>query len=247
MKCPHCEREYTESADRNTCPFCGNAPEPEKKNADHDMANESVAAEPGSPSPRSEYCPWEDQEHIGFWEGMVQTVKLSVFSPRQFFATLPRQGSLFVPLLYGLILEMLGSIVNFLWSVVLGSTVPVMLSASGGSAVLLGLLVPLLVFISIIVWAVVLHVSLFLVGGAREDFEATFRVVCYASGVEIFNALPVIGGIVKLFWKIYLTVVGLREVQGITTARAATAVFLPAIFCCAIPLVGIVAVLIATL
>lgn len=244
MKCPHCEREYPETEDPRACPFCGEPRQTEKETSEP-YTNGAAAVPPGqtSPSPPPGYCPWEDQEHLGFMEGILQTVKLSLFSPQLFFSRLPKQGGLLAPLLYALILDTLGTMVSFLWSMALGNAFPEVLGVSGGSGVALGLLIPVLVFISIMVWAVVLHVSLFLVGGAHEDFEATFRVVCYTSGVEIFSAVPIIGGIVKSIWKLYITVIGVREVHAITTGRAVAALCIPLVLCCGIPLVGLLVVL----
>lgn len=248
MKCPHCEREYTESEDQRTCPLCGVSLSPEKQPPEIDIDNVDGADQPdqvAAPS-RQEYCPWEDQENLGFMGSMVQTVKQSVLQPRPFFSKLPRRGGLLPPLLFAVSLQMLGSLVSLLWSMAFGNAVSQLIAMMGGSAVALGLLIPVLVLLNIVVWTAALHVSLFLVGGANEDFEATFRVVCYTSGVEIFNVIPIFGGVVKGIWQLYITVVGLREVQGVTTGRAVAAILIPFVFCCALPVMGLVFVLAAT-
>jgi hypothetical protein len=244
VKCPHCEREYTESENQRTCPHCGLSLEPENLLPEIDL-DETEAPERPTERSRPEYCPWEDQENLGFMESMIQTVKQSVFSPKLFFSKLPKRGGLLQPLLYGVSLQMLGSFVGFLWSMAFGNAVTQLIAMMGGSAVALGLLVPVFVFLGIAVWAVMLHVSLLMVGGANEDFEATFRIVCYASGVEIFNVIPIFGGIIKGVWQLYVTVIALREVQGISTGRAVAAIAIPFVFCCALPVLGLVAVLVA--
>ena len=116
---------------------------------------------------------------------------------------------------------------------------------TGRNPLLFALLIPLLLFMGLFVWGVLLHVSLFLVGGAKEDFEATFRIVCYTSGPELLGVIPVVGGIASLVWKVYITIAGIREVHGISNARAVTALVLPIVLCCGIGLVGIVWVNIA--
>jgi hypothetical protein len=242
VKCPHCKREYTESEEQPTCPHCGKSSEPEIQLPD-DESDEAGAPDRSAEPPRLEYCPWEDQENLGFFQSMIQTVKESVFSPKYFFSRLPRHGGLLQPLLYGISLQMLGSLVGFVWSMAFGNAVTQLIAMMGGSAVALGLLIPVFVFLGIVVWALMLHVSLFIVGGANEDFEATFRIVCYSSGVEIFNVIPIFGGFVKGVWQLYITVIGLREVQSISTGRAIGAVAIPFAFCCGLLAVGIVAVL----
>jgi hypothetical protein len=248
VKCPHCEREYTESEDQRTCPRCGASLEPDNQppEIDFDKADAPPQEDQLAAQSRHEYCPWEDQENLGFMESMIQTVKQSVFSPHLFFSSLPRRGGFLQPLLYGVSLQMLGSFVGFLWSMAFGNAVSQLIAMMGGSAVVLGLLIPVFVFLGIAVWAVTLHVSLYLVGGANEDFEATFRVVCYTSGAEIFNVIPFLGGVIKGIWQLYITVVGLREVQGISTGRAVGAIAIPFVFCCALPLAGLLLVLIAS-
>jgi hypothetical protein len=91
---------------------------------------------------------------------------------------------------------------------------------------------PFFVLVVTVVWAGLLHLSLIIVGGAKEGFEATFRVVCYSSGPELLNLIPAVGGIIGLVWKVYLTLVGLRKIHGITTMRAASAIVIPVLFTC---------------
>jgi hypothetical protein len=65
---------------------------------------------------KPEYCPWEDQENLGFVQGIYQTIRQSLFSPKDFFGGLPRHGGLLNPLFYALIVGTVGSMVGYLWS-----------------------------------------------------------------------------------------------------------------------------------
>src|SRR5208283_4662758 len=112
------------------------------------------------------------------------------------------------------------------------------MSLSKGTTIALALLLPLLIFMGLVMAALLLHVSLFLVGGANEDFEATFRVVCYSAAPDLFGVLPILGGFIGLIWKIYITVIGVREVHGISTARSVLAFALPSLVCCGLVLGG---------
>ena len=193
-------------------------------------------------SRKAEYCPWEDQEHLGFVQGISQTVRQSLFSPKDFFAGLPRRGGLLNPLFYALIVGTVGSMVGYLWSFAFGNSLMSTMSLSKGGAIALAFLIPILVFMGLVVAAVLLHVSLFLIGGANEDFEATFRVVCYSAAPDLFGVLPIIGGFIGLIWKIYITVVGVREVHGISTARSILAFVLPSLVCCGLVVGGMMLV-----
>lgn len=249
MNCPHCRRDFVPVEGQRFCSWCGGSLE-EPSNIHYESPTEQGPT--GEPVPslpsealssrRTEYCPWEDQEHLGFIQGLSQTIRQSLFSPRDFFAGLPRHGGLLNPLFYALIVGTVGSMVGYLWSFAFGNSLVSTISLSKGGAVVVAFLLPLLVFMGLVIAAVLLHVSLFLVGGANEDFEATFRVVCYSAATDLFGVLPLIGGFVGLIWKIYITVVGIREVHGISTARSVLAFALPSLVCCGLVAGGIMLV-----
>jgi hypothetical protein len=243
VNCPHCSRDFVPVEGQRFCSWCG-APLETPGGANHgDRAEQGPTREhpPSLPSEaeswrKAEYCPWEDQENLGFVQGIYQTIRQSLFSPKDFFAGLPRHGGLLNPLFYALIVGTVGSMVGYLWSFAFGNSLTSTMSLSKGGAVALAFLIPILIFMGLVVAAVLLHVSLFLVGGANEDFEATFRVVCYTAAPDLFGVLPIIGGFIGLIWKIYITVVGVREVHGISTARSVVAFVLPSLVCCGLVL-----------
>jgi hypothetical protein len=79
----------------------------------------------------------------------------------------------------------------------------------------------------------ILHVCLMIVGGAKQPFETTFRVVCFAEGsVSPLLVIPFCGGLISGIWKIILYCVGLARAHETDTGRAVIAVFLPLIVCC---------------
>ena len=49
------------------------------------------------PTDQDRYCPWEDQDKIGFLEGLLRTLKESLFTPREFFYKLAGRGRVFNP------------------------------------------------------------------------------------------------------------------------------------------------------
>jgi hypothetical protein len=245
VKCPHCSRDFEPVEGQRFCPLCGQGldattgesseqPEPEGFRQEH--RPEPFEAE------RIEYCPWEDQENLGFSQALVQSLKQSMFAPTAFFEKMPLHSGFLLPVLFAMIIGTIGSMAAYLWSMAVGSTVLSELAGSNRNAAFLAVLIPLFVFLGIFIWGVILHVSLFLVGGAKEDFEATFRVVCYTSGPELLGVIPVIGGLASLVWKVYMTVAGLRAVHGISNGRAVAALVLPGLLCCAIGVVAFVSV-----
>ncbi len=234
MTCPRCGRTLDREEGQKYCSFCGH---------DLDKPSEGASMEFHSPEDppisQDRYCPWEDQDNLGLMDGLLQTLKSSLFTPQEFFSKLPIEGGFVTPLLYALIVETFGSLVSYAWAFSLDHSLLGATKLSGFWIIILGVLVPMFVFLHVVVSAFVLHISLFLVAAAKRDFEATFRVVCYSSGPDLFSAVPVVGGAVAAVWQIYLITIGLREVHGITTARALTAVFLPLLVCCGLILTGI--------
>ena len=78
------------------------------------------------------------------------------------------------------------------------------------------------------------HLCLLLVGGAKQPFETTFRVICYCAGATSpLLAIPFCGSLLSLVWSLVVKVMGLAKAHEIQTGRALTAVLLPLICCCA--------------
>jgi hypothetical protein len=234
VTCPHCGRDLDPTEGQRYCSFCGNELE---KHPAYESAE--LAPQIDLSTDRDRYCLWEDQDKIGFLEGLSRTLKESLFTPQEFFYKLPLEGGFLIPLLYALIIETFATLVSYAWAFCLDPSWFGTTKLPGFWIIVLGVLVPVLVFLRIMISAFILHISLFLVAAAKRNFEATFRVACYSCGPELFNVVPVVGGAVALVWQLYLVIIGLREVHGITTARSLTAVLLPLILCCGLILTGI--------
>ena len=91
--------------------------------------------------------------------------------------------------------------------------------------------------------AALFHGCLYLVGGASQGYQATFRVVSYSTVPIVFNIVPVLGSLASL-WSLVLIAVGLRETHKTSTGKAAAAVLIPigvaALFVIAAALMGAV-------
>jgi hypothetical protein len=109
--------------------------------------------------------------------------------------------------------------------------------------ILIGLAVPLLVLIDVVLWSLFYHFALGMIGVPKRDFEATFRVVCYSAGPELFQMIPLIGDIVRLVYKIYITSIGLGLVHGIPMKKVWLAVVIPRLLCCGITATTLIALL----
>ena len=153
----------------------------------------------------------------------IDTVRRVVLQPVSFFASLPRSRNLVNPLVFALICIEIYTILGGLLGLVrvgtnrgLGSFIASIIAAPIGGA------------IGLFILAAILHLLVRLVVGAgNSGFEATFRVAAYAAVVNLVSWIPLVGWLLGLYG-IYLSVVGIREMHGTTTGKAALVVLIPA-------------------
>ncbi len=243
MFCPQCGNEVAD--DQKFCQHCG------AKLHDADQ-QEAAAPVPGSaPAATGERTPWEDRESRGFFKGLFGTLNEALFHPSEFYKKMPVTGGLTDPLLYALIVGMVGMIFSYLWQMVMKGAVQGVLPMSGmyGTGVnpiyegmgmaLLAFFSPFLIIIGLFVQSGILYVCLLMVKGANRGFEATFRVVAYGYSANIFMVIPVCGSLVAGIWAVVLYIIGLKEAHATTGGKAAFAVFLPVIVCCGLLMFGL--------
>lgn len=193
-----------------------------------------------TPAPRSG-LPWENRASRPFFNAFIETLQMVLSRPAVAFTAMKREGGLADPLIYALIGECFGFVVYFVYSMLFQSfgvftdrnNPMAHLAAMGVGWVLLLILAPVFVVIGAFIASGILHVCLMIVGGAKQGFETTFRVVCYAGGsVGPLLVIPVCGGLIAIVWRIALNCIGLAKAHETDTGRAVLAVFLPLIVCC---------------
>lgn len=227
MYCPQCGKEISEG--QVFCQYCG----------------ARLVTEPGtSPSVigRSK-TPWENREEIGFFSGLFKTLKEALFTPSEFFRKMPVSGGLTDPLLYALIIGMVGLMVHYFWDMLLYNSMPDFIASevktAAGRSMVEGLRSPLAAMITpflFIFWLFIvsgaLHLFLLLARGALAGFEATFRVLAYGVSPFVFLIVPFCGMPIAGLWVMAISIIGLKEAHGTTGGKAAFAVLFPFIFCC---------------
>ena len=203
------------------------------------------APPPIIPPPEMPPIPWEDPARTGFFDRFVETVKLLATAPAEAFARMPTVGGIGKPLTFAIIVGWIGIAVYALWMLLFGGmSLPFMdqsqlgeagaaFGISAGFAIMLMVLAPIFVIIGVFFQAAILHLMLMLVGGAVRGFEATARVCSYAQAAQMAQIIPFCGGLLAAVWSIIMLIVGLSTAHGITRGKAAIAVFLPVVVCCA--------------
>jgi hypothetical protein len=222
--------------------FAGGATPPPPPSEARSTIIPAAAPAADTPAPRSG-LPWENRAGRPFFSAFIETLQMVLSRPAVAFTAMKREGGLGDPLLYALIGECFGLIVYFVYSMLFHSfggfgerNNPVAhLAAMGIGWILLLILAPVFIVIGIFVGSAILHVCLMIVGGAKQGFETTFRVVCYAGGsVGPLLVVPFCGGLIAGVWRIILSCIGLARAHETDTGRAVLAVLLPLILCCGV-------------
>jgi hypothetical protein len=202
-------------------------------------AQTGAAVIPEAAAPRSG-LPWEERQTKGLVNAFIETLQMVLIRPVGAFTAMKREGGLGEPLLYAIIGGTFGAVFAITYNFVLRSFTPfedrqgAMAHVFGGLGwIFLLVLAPLFVVIGMFIASAILHVCLMIVGGAKQSFETTFRVVCFAEGsVSPLLVIPFCGGLVVGIWKIILYCIGLARAHETDTGRAVIAVLLPLIVCC---------------
>ena len=165
-------------------------------------------------------------------QSFIDTARNVAFRPVDFFRGMSRRGDFVNPLVFALICvlisSLLGGLIGFVVS--LGFTEQGIVGAFVGF--IFGMIRSLIgaaigLFIGAFIWWLL---SLLFARPNNTGYEATFRVAAYSSVVYLVSWIPVLGWIVGAIYGIYLGVVGIREVHGTTTGRAALIVLIPLVF-----------------
>src|SRR5438034_4539278 len=191
------------------------------------------------PMPRSG-LPWDERQTKGLFNAFIETLQMVLGKPVVAFTAMKREGGLGEPLLYAVIGGTFGGVFAVTYNFALrsfgsfGDRHGAMEHLFGGIGwIFLLILTPLFVAIGMFVVSAILHVCLMIVKGAKQSFETTFRVVCFAEGsVSPLLVIPFCGGVITGIWKIVLYCIGLARAHETETVRAVIAVLLPLIVCC---------------
>jgi hypothetical protein len=220
------------------CPDCGKSIIEDQAFCGHCGAKLSDAAGGG----RSK-TPWEDRAAAGFASGLFRTVREILGRPTAFFRAMPVTGGLADPLLFALIIGMIGIVFLSLWDILLHDSMRDFMTeemrAAAGRTMMDGLhspvwavMTPFLLIFWLFVVSGLLHLFLLIVRGVKNGFEATFRVVSYSVSPFVFLSIPFCGVLITVIWSMMLAIIGLRESHQTTGGKAAFAVLFPLLFFC---------------
>ncbi|MDP8256296.1 MAG: YIP1 family protein [Candidatus Alcyoniella australis] len=176
----------------------------------------------------------EDPESLGFFAWLMRSFGSLIFSPVTFFRYLEPAGSLGKALAFGVIWGVLGMLAGL--GLIKYGVTPIpqgseQFFANSNYLSIAMFCSPGILFLALLLGAALFHVGLLVLGAAGNGFKATLRAYCYASGVQLFQAIPVVGTLAGI-WILVLTVIGIKEMHGTSYGRAVAGVLLPLIVLC---------------
>ncbi|MBA3635416.1 MAG: YIP1 family protein [Actinomycetota bacterium] len=191
----------------------------------------------GPPPPRvSGGTAGGDFDYRDLVPSFIRTAREVLFNPVGFFRSIPRQGDFLNPLLFAvicaLISAVLSGIIGFLINLVAGNGI----GGSLGGLISTIIFIPIGTAIGLFIGAAIYHLLvLLIIRPSHAGYEATFRVVAYASVLQLLSwlaVIPILGiliGIAIAIYNLVLSVLGIREMHSTTTGRAVAVVLIPVI------------------
>ncbi|MFH1033075.1 MAG: YIP1 family protein [Pseudomonadota bacterium] len=163
---------------------------------------------------------WEGE--AGLLTRLWRTTWQVLGHPGRTLAPPPAQPGLSWPLSYGLVLGTFSTAVTLLWGLLLGSS-----SLSSKAALWMLFLAPVISLGEMFFTTAVVHVMLFILGGNKNGFSATFRVNAYGEAAGLLAIVPFVGTAAVLIWHVVIMTAGLATAHGIGKGRALAAIILP--------------------
>ena len=158
-----------------------------------------------------------------------------LFSPKTFFLEY-RDADLKRPLMFGLLTGSIGTMFSMFWQfLIMAKKFPLFLDilqkSSIGSIdliIFIGFLfLPIIVLTGILIYSLLIHIFLYLMGAGKKGLAKTFTVICYSQAPKIFCFIPMIGGIVGFVWRIIIQIIGLKYLHETTYLRVIIAFMIP--------------------
>lgn len=177
----------------------------------------------------------------------MQNLKLFAISPGEAFSQTRLKGDFGSPLLFAILVGMIGIVLGQIWEVLMGASILSIMPpeirgyvpfVAGSSVDILISVIfgPVYIIVGLFIWSAIIHLGLVIAGGLQKStagFEGSFRVVSYAMVAQLANLIPMLGGLACLIWSLVLAIIGLQDLHGTSTGKAVAAVLIPVLLCCA--------------
>jgi len=216
------------------CPRCKNRFEFVAQYPAFGFEREQKGSEPEK-EVRRQISPWENRSELGIWQGLYQTFKAVLFSPEKLFKSMTVTGGIREPLAYGLLFGSMGTMFDFFWQfLIIGGSLRSIDQGLIGQLpmgfifLIIMLISPVFVILTIFFTSGIMHLMLLIVG-AKNGFEATFRVISYSQATQVLGLIPFIGGLIGGFWLFIVQFIGLRAIHEISYLKVLMAFLIPVV------------------
>lgn len=183
--------------------------------------------------------PFERLDQYGFFGGLLETCRRSIVAPRLFFETMPVDRGYGRPIIFYVLLNILGVMLQLVLEFALhgmptpdASQLPAgAAELSAGAGVVGAFLFVIVAGPAILTFflygiSAILHVLLTLLQGVSGGFQATVRAVSYSAVPALLMAVPVVGMYIGSVWSIVLLTYALRGVHRTSYFKSGLAVML---------------------
>ncbi len=195
--------------------------------------------------------PFEERGDYSFWEGFFLSLKMLIFSPKSFFKKMHVNKGFKKPLIFALIIASFSILISNLYTVLglvdtpkeqmakmleyfpneqLSEVVSSIPDYSFSMSLIINQVFSY--FLGLLMLISVWHLGLFMIGAARNGYQATFRIICYSAIASSVNLLPLNGSylfVLTYLWWTVLIFFGISEAHELKFRKALIATFFPII------------------
>lgn len=201
-------------------------------------------------------CHWERRKEFGFFKAFWESLKLSLLEPSRFFETVPTQGDYTSPIIYGMLCSSIGILFATFYQLLFQSLAVVFqlifhqplgeLMLGTGVYVVIAiatvLAAPVASFVNLFLYSGVYHLFLWMLGGNKKGYEATFRAYAYSQGPQLLQIIPLFGSFVTFIWQYVILIIGFKKLHQTSTGQAVAAAFLPLVLICGLTVLAILGI-----
>jgi predicted Zn finger-like uncharacterized protein len=179
--------------------------------------------------------PWEHLDTVGFFPGLMGTLKQVMLHPIRFFRDTNFSPGIGKALVFYLLIAEVQALAQFFWQMT--GVIPMMGESAGDAALGLGMMgmgsALILIFYPIVLTMMLFvivglnHLCLHVFRAASQGFVGTFKAVTYGSAPMVLALFPLVGPLVGALWTMVTTFFGYKYIHKTTTTKVVLAMLLP--------------------
>lgn len=189
-------------------------------------------------------CEWERHWKTNPIKAYINTVKEIITHPVMYFATVAPFEDTVALCLFVYINNFISVLVTFGLQMVFMGSLFTLLQEHLGADRLIGAFpsvinfvlgvacFPILAVLVNFLLSGILHLFLVYLGGSEKNYSTTLGAHSLGSVIQIFNMIPILGGLVAMVYFWIITIGGQAKAHEMDTGKAALSVLLPFFICC---------------